>query len=224
MVGFARCRLEVSRTGKVDVQMYTLFTCRLRQSRSYERQRLNERPIFLRSHLYFLAIVESILHLYYDRDDVSPPRPTLQDQGTDLKGTQKAIPPVPFLKKNIFGELRGAISHSLMLSLPSLVLYYLFFRNTAWTWGLSLARIFWSIPKTVGPPSFPPYHYSLIFRSFTSGFLLLSLWRISNLLFTTYVTQEPLKRCLPLTHQSSDPNGSLLNGLKSKRGLIRVSL
>ena len=68
----------------------------------------------------------------------------------------------------------------------------------------------------------PPYHISLIIRSAGSGFLLLLIWEISNAVFGAYVAQEPLKNGNPLSNDSGDPNGSLLNGLKSKNEVIKV--
>lgn len=42
------------------------------------------------------------------------------------------------------------------------------------------------------------------------------------MLFTAFATEEPLKLGKPLTAASKDPNGSLLNGLKSKKELPRT--
>jgi hypothetical protein len=55
-------------------------------------------------------------------------------------------------------------------------------------------------------------------------FLLSLLWDISDIFFTMQLTREPLKNGQPLTTESKDPNGSLLNGLKSKKARISVSL
>jgi nucleoporin NDC1 len=58
--------------------------------------------------------------------------------------------------------------------------------------------------------------------------MMIFLWELSNAVFTLYVAQPPLKKDNPLTSEtkdnagsyvtkSQDPNGSLLNGLKSKK-------
>jgi nucleoporin NDC1 len=52
---------------------------------------------------------------------------------------------------------------------------------------------------------------------------MIFLWDFSNFVFSLYVAQEPVKKDKPLTGDSPDPNGSLLNGLKSKKELVRVS-
>ncbi|KAL2370026.1 nuclear envelope protein [Blastomyces gilchristii SLH14081] len=52
--------------------------------------------------------------------------------------------------------------------------------------------------------------------------LLVTLWQVSNLLFSTFLGQAPLKKGQPLTNESKDPNGSLINGLKAKRDVVRT--
>lgn len=56
----------------------------------------------------------------------------------------------------------------------------------------------------------------------TEGTLLVVLWEFVNKTFDVYIAQEPLKNDLPITNDSTDPNGSLLNGLKSKKDTVRV--
>ena len=52
--------------------------------------------------------------------------------------------------------------------------------------------------------------------------MLLCIWEFSNAVFSAYVAQEPLKKDQPLTNDSRDPNGSLLNGLRSKKEIAKV--
>lgn len=56
----------------------------------------------------------------------------------------------------------------------------------------------------------------------TEGTLLVVLWEFVNKTFDVYLAQEPLKNDVPITNDSTDPNGSLLNGLKSKKDTVRV--
>lgn len=123
---------------------------------------------------------------------------------------------------DLFREL-SLISAGLSVTGP--LLYSLTFRRTAWRTSLACARFFrWDIAYTQELSYIPPYHYGLIFRSFFSGFLLLLIWRVSNVAFSAYVAQEPLKRGQPLSEDSKDPNGSLINGLKAKKTAVKVSL
>lgn len=50
----------------------------------------------------------------------------------------------------------------------------------------------------------------------------MTLWDTCNTAFTLKMGEEPLKNERPLTNDAQDPNGSLLNGLKSKKEIVRV--
>jgi nucleoporin NDC1 len=55
-----------------------------------------------------------------------------------------------------------------------------------------------------------------------AGTLICLLWSFSNAAFSFWLAKEPIKNGQPLTTESKDPNGSLLNGLKSKKPRISV--
>jgi nucleoporin NDC1 len=200
----------------------TLWTIGLlKGNRPYERRRLNERPIYLRSVFFILAATQALMHLYYDYDIVVLPIPKLKAGGSVDKPTD-VEPPTARLKRDAPVALRSSIARAVATSIVGPFVYALLIRPFAWPWSLYLARLFWSIPKDSAPPRFPPYHISLILRSATAGMLLLCLWDLSNEAFSAFVAQEPLKKGRPLTDDSRDPNGSLLNGLKSKKEAPRV--
>ncbi len=98
-------------------------------------------------------------------------------------------------------------------------IYGIFIRRYAWDISFRVASTIWDIPATGDLSYIPPYHISLIARSFLASFLLLSLWQSSNLIFTVFLRQAPTKHGLPLTDASGDPNGSLLKGLAGKKEL-----
>ncbi|KAI9801402.1 MAG: hypothetical protein M1825_003381 [Sarcosagium campestre] len=102
------------------------------------------------------------------------------------------------------------------------VIYTIFLRQMAWDFTLGFAKIFWSIPKSTSlPPSILPFHISVLFRVTAAGFMLSMIWEVSNLCFSVFVAQVPLKATNPLTADSKDPNGTLLAGLKAKKQLPR---
>ena len=169
-----------------------------------------------------LAIVQSFLHIYYDYDEVILPTQKIRNP-TSIKDPHRAISPLMQLRKTIPSLWQGAVARTCATSLLGPVFYAVFIRRTAWTWTLYFARLVWDVPRASEPARIPPYHISLILRSATSGFLLITLWELSNAVFTSYVSQEPLKGGNPLTDDSGDPNGSLLNGLKAKKELSKVS-
>ena len=206
--------------------------------KAWERRLLNERPIYLRSVFTIFAIVQSLLHLYYNYDQVtlsttvtSPPKPATEEpigmipslQGQLVAQVKPLQPLFWYNSEDIFTSLtRNIILRATCVSFLSPFLYSIFIRRKAWSWSLSFAKLVWDVPST--PLSFIPPHYpSLIYRSLTSGFFLLLLWEASNILFTFYVAREPLKKGHPITAESKDPNGSLLTGLKAHKEVPKVS-
>lgn len=99
------------------------------------------------------------------------------------------------------------------------LIYGIFLRRYAWTMSYRIASSIWDIPATGDISYIPPYHVTLIFRSFSASFILLGLWQFSNLIFSLYMMQAPVKNGRPLTDASVDPNGSLLKGLTAKKQL-----
>lgn len=184
---------------------------------------MNERPIYLRSLYLGLALLQTALHLGFDYDAIvvrvsNPPDATSSNEHFPAPAN-----PVEQMKSRALKLLAeiGLISLGSVILGP--ILYSLTVRKTAWRTSLACARFLgWDIPGSAELSYIPPYHITLIFRSLISGFFLLLLWQGSNLTFNAYVAQEPLKRDQPLTQESNDPNGSLINGLKSKKQVVQV--
>ncbi|KAI9873812.1 MAG: hypothetical protein M1830_010584 [Pleopsidium flavum] len=187
------------------------------EGKSYERPRLNERPIYLRSIFLTLALMQSILHLYLDYDRLLLPVTKTKPETASEQRPHTVVMPLTQLKTRLPRLVQRSLPRALSIIILGPVVYSLFLRRTAWSWSLFLAKIFWSLARSSEPPKIPPYHISILFRSVTSSFLLIFLWEISNAAFEAYVAQEPLKNDRPLTDDSRDPNGSLLTGLKAKK-------
>ena len=167
-----------------------------------------------------LATLQSIIHLYYDYDKV--PLPIIPNKTQSGPGqTPEKKSPVTQLKEGLPLLGRNVVIRTACMSIFGPILYALFIRSAAWKWSLYVAAVLWDVPSS-RLSYIPPYHISLIVRSFTSGSLLLLLWEISNKVFSAYVALEPLKKGQPLTNESKDPNGTLLAGLQSKREVPRV--
>ena len=103
------------------------------------------------------------------------------------------------------------------------MLYRLFLRQTAWSWSLYFAKLFWNFSRSSSEPQsfLPPGFLFLIARSAFSGSLLVLCWQTTNLFFSIFIGKEPLKRGQPLTADTKDPNGSLLMGLKAKKLVVK---
>ncbi|KAL8647726.1 MAG: hypothetical protein Q9226_006319 [Calogaya cf. arnoldii] len=169
-----------------------------------------------------MALVQTVLHLYFDYDKIQRSLVRTGSGSSPKSLTDTAVKPVEQFKSQLPNIARNIGTISVVASFVGPVIYSLTVRNLAWRTSIFWARFFrYDIPATE-LSILPPYHYTLMFRSAVSGFLLLSLWRLSNLAFDIYVAQEPLKRGQPISQDTRDPNGVLINGLQSKKLLVKT--
>ena len=160
------------------------------------------------------------MHLFYDYDRVYLPVGGIS--GSSERGLKTSGTPIARLQASARPLLRRVAERSIIIGIISPIVYALFIRRTAWHWMLVFARIVWDMPAAAELSYIPPYHFSLLFRSLSSSFSLLLIWEASSVILSSYVAQEPLRGELPLTDQSQDPNGSLINGLKSNKEIVKV--
>ncbi|KAI9734734.1 MAG: hypothetical protein M1818_006721 [Claussenomyces sp. TS43310] len=186
-------------------------------AKNNERPRLNERPIYLTSYFILLSLVQTGNHLAYDYDRVDMPGKKSKSGDGPEKQANLNLPPSAQLKAVFPALITKSTKRSLTMSILGPIIYYLTIRQYAWTWTLTFARLVWSLPRSTAIPPISPFHWRLLLRTFTGGFLLTLMWEFGNAAFSAYVAQEPLKNDRPITYESRDPNGSLLTGLKGKR-------
>jgi len=191
------------------------------EGRSYERPKLNERPLYLRSVFVFFGVAQAVWHLYKDYDRVSFPRSPLElgaaQQGQGIKAVlSKRTEDV----KRMAIELTARLLTSIV---GSSVVYGLFLRQSIWSWTFIFASTWHSLPKNSRYGSFTGIVTSLLWTLLFNGTLLLLTWECANLAFDAYVAQAPLKNGGVLTDSSTDPNHSLIAGLKAKKEVTRVS-
>ncbi|EGC42110.1 nuclear envelope protein [Histoplasma capsulatum var. duboisii H88] len=189
----------------------------------FERAKLNERPIYLHCFYALLAVSQATLHLYFDWDKIRVP--ISNRTSTSTHQSLHALEPLPVrIRKAMPQILYDAVIRSSIAAIVGPFIYMLFLRRIAWNWVLSFAKLFWNFPRSAADPPglIPPLHILLMLRVATTGVLLVMLWQVSNLLFSTFLGQAPLKRGQPLTNESKDPNGSLINGLNAKKDVVRT--
>ena len=192
-----------------------------------DRTRLNERALFLVFHVVVVGGANAAMHLFRDSDRL-------------LLGTARATTPSPSSSSAPHGTKKSQLYSTLLSEFPihaftaltrslvsvflSIFLYALFFRSIAWRVTLALFRPFYSLPKSTLPPALKPYFstWGFLVHCLGAGFLLSLLFVIGNAAFTLFLVNEPLKDGKPLTTDSKDPNGSLLNGLRSKKDKIKA--
>ncbi|KAK6070101.1 nucleoporin protein Ndc1-Nup [Seiridium cupressi] len=181
---------------------------------SGDRARLNERTVFYTLTIVLLGLVAGFVHLFSDLDRLI--------LGTVTEREEKTKPEDPFEK--LLNRTPRLLARSFTLSLSVAVVNYTFlyyiFRRSAWGWAMFFLRPFYNLPKSNIPPSHAPWSIWMLGRSVVAGTLLCILWNFSNEAFTVRLSKEPIKNGQPLTSESKDPNGSLLNGLKNKKPRI----
>lgn len=195
---------------------------RIKISPKTDKPSLNEKPIYLTCFLYFLAIVQSGIHLYYDYDRIDIPVTKTKLEASSDQRSHLIVPPAVQFKTRLPSLASSSLLRVIVMAVASPFIYTFTIREYAWGFTRFFAKLVWKLPKAGTLPEIKPFHMSTLLRTLTSGFLLTVLWEVSNALFTIYVAQEPLKNERPITYESKDPNGSLLTGLKGKKLQTRV--
>lgn len=165
-----------------------------------------------------MAGFQTALHVYFDYSRFPLLSPPSSNSG-EAAFTNSSERPLQILLSKAPEQLRSIGFQAACVAICGPILYGIFLRQFAWSISYRIASVIWDIPPTGDLSYVPPYHITLIFRSFIASFILLSLWQFSNLVFSAYILQAPVKNGLPLTDASRDPNGSLLRGLRAKKAL-----
>lgn len=212
------------------------YSMSLMNLRHWEKKRLNERPIYIRSILFLSALLQTMYHLYYDYDRVYLPKVLRQvetSQGPEITTEKKLeihtslrphtlVSPWEQVKAAAPLVLQRVALRSTAMAISGPFIYAIFIRRRAWHLSLSLAQLLWDMPAAAILSYLPPSPIWLVIQSLYAQLLLLLIWESSNTLFSAFVAQEPLRKGQLLSDESRDPNGTLLNGLKSKREVPKV--
>ncbi|KAF2025464.1 hypothetical protein EK21DRAFT_76374 [Setomelanomma holmii] len=192
--------------------------------RAHERLKLNERPLFLRFLFLVLAVAQTGFHLWDDYDSIDVPA-MKPKKGSDDTASAVPVRSTPNPRHLLAKKFPSMVATSGTLSAASLVVGALFYfvgpRHLIWNYYYSFSRYFISLSKTSKPTGLAPF-MPLVFGFLAEGTLLVLLWQFVNRAFDLYIAQEPLKNDKPITGDSTDPNGTLLNGLKSKKEAVRA--
>jgi nucleoporin NDC1 len=192
--------------------------------RAHDRLKLNERPFYIRYMFMVLAVAQTIVHLWDDYDSIEVPamKPKKDREDTTAAATAQGAPKP---RNVLFNKLIPTVITSGVITLVAFIFGTLFYfvgpRHLIWDYYYSFSRYFISLSKLSKPTGVAP------FMPLTGGFLiagtsLVFLWQFVNKAFDLYIAQEPLKNGQPLTSDSKDPNGTLLNGMKSKKDAVKV--
>lgn len=192
--------------------------------RAHERVKLNERPLYLRYLFFLLALAQSGIHLWKDYDKIEIPAMTPKKDRDDAPEavTRGAAKPRHVLVAELPSLVTRSSALAVGITLGGFVLYFAGARHFIWDYYYNFNKYFVSLSKTSKPTGLAPF-LPLCSMFVIQGGCLTLIWEFVNRAFDLYIAQEPLKNEKPITNDSKDPNGTLLNGLKSKKAAVRVS-
>ncbi|KAK8158647.1 nucleoporin protein Ndc1-Nup [Phyllosticta citrichinensis] len=184
------------------------------EGKAWDRSKLNERPLYFYSMLLELAVVQSFVHIYRDYGRIKLP--------ANATGQEKSKRTV--LKRRLLPILNDVLTRMILFTVVGNGIYFLFIRMRAWRLAYPFAKFQDPSVKDMKPRA--ANFIGLSMRVFVQGFLLTLLWEFANVALAIYLAKQPLKRqkdqtMKPITNDSKDPNGSLLNGLTLKKDLLR---
>lgn len=167
--------------------------------------------------------MQSVMHLYCEYDRIPVPVAKRVAGATDQK-THPVEPVSRRIQLALPQIIMDVLKGDAVVSVACPVLYTLFFRHSAWSFTMYFAKLFWNFPRSAADPPgmVPPIGPGLVARAGVSGGLLLFCWQTANLFFSVFIGKEPLTRGQPLTAEAKDPNGSLLDGLKAQKEVVKT--
>lgn len=186
---------------------------------SGDRTRLNEKPIFLACYLLTSAVWATCVHMFLDQDRLVLGRSEQEDRS---KGSEDSRSSVTIVWSELPQIFAVAMARGIIVAVANIPTYHLFQRSSAWGWSMFFLRPIYGLPRTNMLPVAWPEDFWLLCRCAYAGFLVSLIWILGNIAFSVFMVKEPLKNGKPLTAESKDPNGSLLNGLKSRRAPVQV--
>lgn len=199
---------------------------------SGDRARLNEKPIFYTVHCILFGLMQGVLHIYRDADRLLLKVVKLKDGHPASRDDKASVQTrvrhqIPALAGLAALQAGAGLVFSLFVyhfvTLPSF-LSGMSIRILAWRTALSFFRPFYNLPRTNATPmTLASINGWMWLRCFFTSFMLMFMWLAGTKMFSLLLVRAPLKLGNPLTSESKDPNGSLLNGLKSKKLHIKVS-
>lgn len=180
--------------------------------------KLNERPIYLRFFFLGLGFIQSLVHIYLDAS-AAPVKEMKRDSGTINNNLANLV---DLIKQEAQEMVTLAIGCSAATSLLGPFIYNGLLRRSMWQLHVSMARLFANLARSEinAPGSF--YVGGIMFKLFFWGVVLSFTWQLNLAIFKHFMVQRPLKNNLPLSSSSKDPNGTLLQGLRTKNDLVKT--
>jgi nucleoporin NDC1 len=182
---------------------------------------LNERPIYFRALFSMLAVVQAGKHVYYGQAVLNLPVAAPGSPQDKMVNTHTIPDTFSYFKSQARDVLLRSIVGSITATILCPFIYTAFLRTFLWKVHLSIAKVMYSMARSSARPSgLPPV--GTFATTIWIGFILSLTWELAAISLIAYFRKPPIKEAKPWTSSGKDPNGSLLNGLKAKRGIIKT--
>lgn len=171
---------------------------------------------------FSLGVAQALHHLYKDYDRVS------FDVVKSLDSEQQQRPQsistaLLQIRQKFLPLVLPVPPRIIIVTVVASSFYLTLLRYTAWKWTFMIAKNVYKLPKASRPATGATDVVDLLGRFAVEAVLLSLLWEFANLVFDVFVSQPPLKKGMPLSEGSADPNSTLLAGLRAKKEVTRVS-
>jgi nucleoporin NDC1 len=183
---------------------------------------LNEQPIWLRAFFMQLGFAQGVKHIYGSLSTLrlpvaDAPSPQAKDQRT-----HPASDIYTTFREAGVGMLSRSIISSAAVSVIGPFFYTQLLRQPLWKLHLAFAKPWFNLSRSHARAEGLPPIFGTLPTTIFVGFWLCLAWEFSALSLLVYFRNPPVKNDQPWTSSGKDPNGSLLSGMKAKRGLLKT--
>lgn len=168
---------------------------------AYELPSLNERFVYMTYFSHILILALTVEHLYLQRD--SPSRPVIN------------VSFFNYIFQNLGWLIRFSFRKSIICCLFT-PFSYAILRSYIWRFAALLTSCCRRIAYTKTPPKWP-LSLRLLLHSFWMAFIVCLTFQIALLIFRVFLYSGPMIRGKLLSARSNDPNGTLVDGMKTKK-------
>jgi nucleoporin NDC1 len=176
------------------------------------RANLNERPSYYQSMFFFLALIQSVWHLYLDLDRVVFP---IAKTDVALEASPPFLSPTSVGRLALWSLCKPIVAISVAIVVGTFR-YWFLYGTFLWEMNFNVWDHTYSFSKSADELGWIEI-WALWADFYVAGAFLCLLWDFTNAVFSHYITMAPLKKGVPITDDSKDPNGSLISGLKDKQ-------
>ena len=169
-----------------------------------------------------LAVLQAVKHVYFSQSTLQLPITAASQLQEKALATHVIPDTFGFVKSHAKNAALRSLAGSVAVTLLGPFIYAPLLRGLFWRSHLNIAKIFFTVARSSSRPHGIPPILGTMPLTIWLGFCLSMMWEFSALTLVANLRKPPVKDGQPWTSAGKDPNGSLLNGLKMKRGINKT--